>query len=287
MSTPNKNTEYERFVRDIVEAVLRAQGLETVEVKHDVQVQGISRSHQIDVYWEYRLGGVLHRVIINCKRYTHPVEVTDVLTLSGVLFDMPGVRGLIVTTVGYQKGALEYAKTHQIGLKIVRPPQDSDWQGRIRAIKGQLHLRVPELIECNIQLDRKWVEANIGDPSSVTGSGEYDAQTTMVHDLTTGSVDDISALFNRVLRENPTEVGKEGGAVLRWNDARLERPGKPSLRLDSIEFRWRIKPGETMTLDVRSAPEAIVRDAVAGTLLFVDPDGRITGDVEEELGRKP
>jgi hypothetical protein len=51
--------------------------------------KGLSRSHQIDVYWEYRLGGVLHRVIINCKRYARPVEVTDVLTLSGVLADMP------------------------------------------------------------------------------------------------------------------------------------------------------------------------------------------------------
>lgn len=65
--------EYERFVRDIIEALLRAQGLETVKVEHDVQIRGLSRSHQVDVYWEYRLGGVLHRVIINCKRYDHPV----------------------------------------------------------------------------------------------------------------------------------------------------------------------------------------------------------------------
>src|SRR5215213_2783228 len=93
MSSSNPNTEYERFVRDIEETVLHAQGLDTVKVQHDVQVQGTSRSHQIDVYWEYRLGGVLHRVIINCKRYTHTVEITDVLTLGGVLQDMPGVRG--------------------------------------------------------------------------------------------------------------------------------------------------------------------------------------------------
>lgn len=287
MSVSNKNTEYEQFVRGIVEAVLRAQGLETVQVKHNVQVQGISRPHQIDVYWEYHLGGVLHRVIINCKRYTHTVEVTDVLTLSGVLSDMPGVRGLIVTTVGYQKGALEYAKIHHIGLKIVRPPQDSDWEGRIRTLRGQLHIGVPELLSCKIQLNPEWVKANVDDPASVTGSGVYDAHATTVRDLATGSVSDMNTIWNQAMRENPTELGKEGSGVLQWDDARFEQPGKPSLRVDSIEFRWRIDTDEPMTIEVRSAPDAIVRDAIAGTLLFVDPDGRITGDVEEELGRKP
>ena len=73
-----KNADHELFVRSITAAVLRAQGPETVEVKHDVQVQGTSRSHQIDVCWKDRLGGVLHRVIINCKRYSHTVESSSV-----------------------------------------------------------------------------------------------------------------------------------------------------------------------------------------------------------------
>lgn len=286
MSSSNVNTEYERFVRDIVEAVLHAQGLETVEVQHDVQVQGLSRSHQIDVYWQYRLGGVLHRVIINCKRYAHTVEVTDVLALSGVLQDMPGARGLIVTTVGYQKGAVDYAKTHGIGLKVVRAPQDSDWEGRLRAVKAQFRLNVPEPISCNIQLDSEWVKANVSDPASVTGTDVYDAHTTRVRDLVTGSLSDMAALFNRALRESPTEVGKEGTCIFRWTDARFEQAGKPPLRIESMEFRWRLKPGKALTIDIRSAPDAIVRDAIAGTLLFVDSDGRVTGDVEEEFGRK-
>jgi len=109
-------------------------------VQHDVQVAGTSRSHQIDVYWEYRLGGVLHRVIINCKRYAHTVEVTDVLTLGGVLQDMPGVRGLIVSTKGFQRGAIDYATTHGIGLKVIRPPQDDDWKGRLRQFNMALEI---------------------------------------------------------------------------------------------------------------------------------------------------
>lgn len=284
---PNENTEYEKFVRSITEALLRAQGLETVAVQHDVQIQGISRPHQIDVYWEYRIGGILHRVIINCKRYSKTVEVTDILTLSGVLADLPGVRGLIVTTVGYQKGAIDYAKAHHIGLKIIRPPQDDDWNGRIRTMRVLAQIIEPELISCNFRFNREWAEANVpGGPDSLEANIEVDATLTTVRDLRTGSVSDLNDLWNQALRENPTGTGQEGSGVLRWEDARLERPGAPSLRVAEIEFRWRMVDSGTLTSCVRSAPAAIVRDAIAGTLLFVDPDGRITGDVEEELGAR-
>jgi len=285
MSASNKNIDYEQLVRAIIEAMLRAQGIETVKVQHDVQIQGISRSHQVDVYWEYRLGGMLHRVITNCKRYTHTVEVTDVLTLSGVLSDMPGVRGLIVTTVGYQKGALEYAKIHNIGLKIVRSPQDSDWDGRVRTIRGQLHITVPEFLSFDVRLNPDWLKVNIGDAAAVVGAGVYDARSTTVRDLTTGSVSDMNDLWNQAMLENPTEVGEEGSGVLRWKDARFEQSGEIPLRIDSIELRWKINPGETVTIERRSNPDAIVRDAIAGILLFVNPDGRVTGDVEKEFGK--
>src|SRR5215471_8133830 len=127
-------TEYEKYVRDITQVLLNAQGLETIRVEHDLLVKGLSREHQVDVYWEYRLGGVLHRVVINCKRYKNTVEVTDVMTLAGALNDMPGARGVVVTTVGFQKGAMDYAKAHQIGLKVIRPPRAEDWTGRLREV---------------------------------------------------------------------------------------------------------------------------------------------------------
>lgn len=282
------NTEYEQYVRSIVEVLLHAQGLETVEVKHDAQIHGLSRSHQIDVYWEYRLGGVSHRVIINCKRYKNTVEVTDVLTLSGVLADMPGVRGVIVSTIGFQKGAVDYAKTHQIGLKIIRPPQDDDWKGRAREIQLAVRIDCPELLSCDIQLDRAWAEANITrDPDSLAGKSTNDARTTQVRDLKTGTISDMNALWNRAMQENPTEAGKEGCGTLKWEDARLERPSHPSLRISSITFRWKINKGkDPLVIRRKSEPAAIVRDAIEGTLLFVDPDGTITGDTEEELGQK-
>lgn len=176
MTTSNPNVNYEIFVRNIVQAILCAQGLETIQVQHDAHIQGISRSHQVDVYWEYRLGGILHRVILNCKRYSSTVEVTDVLTLSGVLADLPGVRGAIITTIGFQRGAVEYARSHQIGLKIVREPLDVDWEGRLRQINMQTFIYEPELLECYVQLDREWVVSHLSDdPDSFTQSRAADS----------------------------------------------------------------------------------------------------------------
>ncbi len=282
-----ENTEYEKFVRSIVETLLRAQGLETVKVEHDVQVQGLARSHQIDVYWEYRLGGVTHRVIINCKRYAGTVEVTDVNTLAGVLMDLPRVQGIIVTTVGFQKGAIDVAKTHNIGLKIIRPPEDDDWQNRIREVHMELHIDTPELTGLQIALNEAWIKANFPDPNSQVGTFAADARTTRVRDLKTGTVANMNDLWNRAMRENPTKAGQAGRGVLRWEDARLERDEHPPLKVDSMEFRWTIREGEGMLHKLRHEPMAIVRDALSNTLLFVDPDGTITGDTEEELGRKP
>lgn len=283
----NENTDYEKFVRGITQALLRAQGLETVTVQHDVQVAGRSRSHQVDVYWEYRLGGVLHRVVVNCKRYASTVAVTDVLTLGGVLADMPGVRGLIVTTVGFQKGAIDYARDHQIGLKIVRPPEDSDWEGRIRSWNVQLRLATPRLTSCTIQLNDQWVDANLPERQRGTAEKmEHDAATMTVRDVTNGSVNDMNALFNRAIGENPIKGKNERRGVLKWDNAFLERPGQPPMRVDAIEFRWVVEGGEPLNFTWRSEPAAIVRDAIAGTLLFIDPDGEVTGDIEKELGVK-
>lgn len=281
----SENTQYEQYVRNITEALLLAQGLQTVLVQHNVKIQGTSRAHQIDVYWEYRLGGVLHRVIIDCKRYADTVQVTDVLTLSGVLADMPGVRGVIVTTVGFQKGAIEYATQHQIGLKVIRPPQDADWEGRIRTINMHMQIGVPELLSCEATLDSTWIAANTaGDLQALAGPRTHDARATFVRDIVVGTVDNMNALWNRAMRENPTLIGGEGEGVLRWEDARLEEPGAVPLKVNSIHFKWRIRTGHPQKLTIRSEPAAIVRDAIDGTLLFVDPNGQITGDVHEGLG---
>lgn len=48
--------EYERFVQDVYKVLNANDGLSNVIVQHDVKLKGISREHQIDVYWQFSYG---------------------------------------------------------------------------------------------------------------------------------------------------------------------------------------------------------------------------------------
>ena len=212
------------------------------------------------------------------------LTVTDVLTLSGVLQDLPGVRGLIVTTVGFQRGAIDYATTHQIGLKIIRPPTDLDYQGRVREVHVNVEIGIPSLLSCQFEIDGLWLKEQGLAQEDIATSQVDDAHPTIVRDLEAGVSENLEQLWNRAMNENSTDVGSEGQGTLHWQNAILERDGQPALRIRSITFGWKVTRGPVQEMVIRRDPAAIVRDAINGTLLFVDPDGRVHGDVWAEFG---
>jgi hypothetical protein len=105
---------YELLVREIYQQMLDQDQAQNVVVQHNVQKQGRATSHQIDVYWEFCLGGVPHKVAVQAKRWRNPIRKGDVLTFKGVLEDLPGTIGIMVTSSRYQKGAVEVAKAFGI-----------------------------------------------------------------------------------------------------------------------------------------------------------------------------
>lgn len=71
--------EYERFVQDVYKVLNANDGLSNAIVQHDVKLKGISREHQIDVYWQFSYG---------------IIKTDEPRTL-----DFSGVRGFLVTNV--------------------------------------------------------------------------------------------------------------------------------------------------------------------------------------------
>jgi len=280
-----ESVRYEKFVRKITETLLRAQGLDTVKVEHNIQVQGLSRSHQVDVYWQYKFGGVLHRVVINCKRYGRPVEVTDVLTLNGVLADMPGVRGVIVTTSGYQQGAVDYATAHGIGLKVIREPEDEDYGDRIREMRGVVQPHYYEALGLNVGVDTAWTAANLTPEQAAKWSGRVVFRDVVIENVADGTTLDLNSAYRTAIgAHGRSEVGAPTSHVLRFDDAFISMPGFARTKLRELSFSWIVRRGTDVEFGVRFDAEAIVRDAIAGTLLFVSPEGIVSGDVEDELG---
>ena len=64
---PKQGEEYERFVQDVYKVLNANDGLNDAVVQHNVKLQGLSREHQIDVYWQFSYGTVTYRVAVECK----------------------------------------------------------------------------------------------------------------------------------------------------------------------------------------------------------------------------
>ena len=131
----SRGTAYELFVKQVYEAIIATDGICTIEVQHNIKLEGRSGcKHQIDVYWEFQVGGQTFRTAIECKAFDKTVQVGRVRDFYGVLADIPGLSGVFVTKKGYQQGAKLFGEHYGIALKEIRAPEEGDWDGRVRDI---------------------------------------------------------------------------------------------------------------------------------------------------------
>jgi len=148
----NPNTEYECFTQEIYQQLVNSDVVRATKVQHNVKLVGRSgQKHQIDVYWEYNIAGSKHQVAIECKNYNKPVSKEKVCAFKGVLDDLNGVCGIMVTKVGYQKGAKEYAKEYGISLQELREPRNGETI--IGTIENLIHIETRHTL---FMVDEEW-----------------------------------------------------------------------------------------------------------------------------------
>lgn len=120
----NKGTEYEKLVQDIFQAIVDYErcGLKHIAVRHNETIKGISgATHQIDVLWDFELGGFPYQTLMEIKNWKSPVKKEQIIAFHGILMDIPGQpHGAFVSSSGFQSGAMTYAKTHGIELITIR-----------------------------------------------------------------------------------------------------------------------------------------------------------------------
>lgn len=136
-----ESIEYERLTQAVYQAIMRREG-QNIKVQHDAKLPGKSGVlHQVDVLWSFRVAGVDQVVLIECKNYASALTLEKVRNFFAVLHDVGNCRGLMVTRTGYQSGVEQFAGFYGIGLKLLRRPELEDWQGKIKDIKVNLHVR--------------------------------------------------------------------------------------------------------------------------------------------------
>ena len=282
----NKNIEYEIFVQGIYQQLLVTHGLETIKVEHDIDLAGISgQNHQIDVYWEYKIGGVVHRVAIECKNYTSTITVGKVRDFQGVLLDVPNLQGVMVTRVGYQAGAVTYAKAYGIGLKIIREVQEKDWKGRIKSVHTEMRAISAKIKKIELKIDKEWVEkempgASIEFINSFLNASHDNA--LLFDNMPTGQTlkDKIEDCANAlgVMSIDDDEIHQQSFDLKGYT---FEIEGKPALKLAAITFDFQQQVSVFAEILSESAAEHILRDAISGNLQFIDKDGTVSGDTDD------
>lgn len=89
------------------------------------------RRRQIDVSVRFTHGFSEYLLIVECKDYKHKVPVRDVEALRTKMQDVGADRAVMVTTVGYQAGAVETARAYNIELRTLAE-EIGDWVNVVR-----------------------------------------------------------------------------------------------------------------------------------------------------------
>lgn len=96
-----------RSVTDLV------QGLE-VQVRD--RLTGSDGIYEIDATVRYRWAGLDFLVLVEAKLHRAPIKRETVQVLHAKVQSLAAHKGVLITTSRFQKGALDYAKAHGLGL---------------------------------------------------------------------------------------------------------------------------------------------------------------------------
>lgn len=108
--------DYESFVQRVIESLV------SVDVFHGKEYEGriTGRKIKVDVSFVLRIaGGASLLVLVECKHYGHRVPVDDVEEFHSKLDDIGAQKGILVTTVGFQEGAVKAARGRRIALALL------------------------------------------------------------------------------------------------------------------------------------------------------------------------
>ena len=274
----NPHIEFEYFTQRVFQRLVNSKVLKPTLVRHNVKLTGKSGcEHQIDVYWEYEKDGVMNRVAIECKNYDSNVSIGKVRDFMSVLQDLGDVRGIMVTSKGYQIGAKKYAEYYGISLKKLRRPNWNESIGSLTTVgkTDVLHrlFKIDEgwATEHDFSIDRyRNVYANLFPdkagywqtathlPIETIDYNIYDSQGSVI-----SSLDSLGLMC--LEKQEPGTI-----FYFPFKDGWVESRHWGRVRIREVKFEYESKVHETtIQLAADDFVEAILEDALGGEANYV------------------
>ena len=272
----NPNIEYEKFTQEIYQELVNADVLKTTKVQHNVKLKGRSgQEHQIDVYWEYEIAGTKHKVAIECKNYNQAVPIGRVRDFFGALYDLVDVKGIMVTKVGYQKGAKEYASYYGIDLKELRSPNSGE------AVIGEVELHInTSTRHCLFLVDDNYAETDKFsvhqykrrlDFMRIDRTSRWINATHIPLELINRNIINSNGTTITTLEKIEEELPKDfdSDIVFKYEDAFVNtRWGK--IKINEIKYEYKYtNEKKIIAIDAQDFVKAILKDALNGEIRFI------------------
>lgn len=266
----NPNTEYELFAQQIYQQLVDLDVVRSTKVQHNVKLEGRSgQKHQIDVYWEYEIAGNKHRVAIECKNYDTLVPIGKVRDFKGVLDDLNGVNGIMVTKVGYQDGAKRYAQEYGISLKELRAPRYGETI--IGTIEEHTHYEVRRTL---FMIDEEWAKKNHFDIeryrkrlSMIYSSNPDVWQNSHIHidtkdDSVRNCAGRIITTLKKLERQIPNHYTVDFPFIFSYDDAFIDSRHWGPVKILEIKFDYNVHDQQkTIAIDAGEFVKAILKDS--------------------------
>ena len=132
-------TDFEKYSLYLLKQ--QTQGLENVKIEHNVIVEKSDGSYQIDGIVSFDVMGVRYTTIVECKRYKNTISREKLHIIYDKIRAIGAQKGILISTSGFQSGAIKYASEHGIALiQITEADTIFESRGQLNVIQNSLNL---------------------------------------------------------------------------------------------------------------------------------------------------
>ncbi len=132
---------WKKFQKDVAE-FFRSLGCDAVE---DALVVGVRAKHKIDVLVRFKRFGIEIKWVIECKYWNTSVPKEKVLALAAIIDDVGADRGVLISSAGFQSGAIRAAQKSNITLTSLEELKEISQGDLISALLHTLETVVIQL----------------------------------------------------------------------------------------------------------------------------------------------
>ena len=108
--------EFEIFCKTVLQEYAIRDKLNEFSITQNIKIKNNNETYQIDVYADFIALNVKFNVIVECKHQKRSVERDEVILLNEKVHNLGAHKGILISTSGFQSGAISRAGENGIAL---------------------------------------------------------------------------------------------------------------------------------------------------------------------------